>query len=54
MRAAKAVMVGENRQAVVTKNAAYGYEATKAWANVPVVVIEQAKPPVSTRTQIGE
>ena len=54
MRAAKTVMVGENIQALVTKNAAYGYEATKAWANVPVVVTEQVKPPVSTKTQIGE
>jgi hypothetical protein len=47
-------MVGGNRQALVTKNVACGYEATKAWTNVPVVVIEQAKPPVSTRTQISE
>ena len=35
----------------MTKNADCGYEATKTWMNVLVVVIEQ---PVSTKTQIGE
>lgn len=54
MRAAKTVMVEENRQALVTKSAACGDEVTKAWTNVLVVVIEQVKPPVSTRTQISE
>ena len=45
-------MVGENRQALVTKNAAGGDEVTKAWKNV-IVVIEREKLPVSTRTQIS-
>ena len=47
-------MVGENRQALVTKNAVCRFEATKARVNVLVVVIEQANPPVSTKMQIGE
>ena len=38
----------------MTKNAVCGYEATKAGVNVLVLVIEQANPPVSTKTQIGE
>lgn len=55
MRVAKAVTVGENRQALVTKSAAGGHEVTKAWTNeVEVVVIEQVKLLVTTTTQISE
>ena len=45
-------MVGENRQALVTKNAAGVDEVTKAWTNV-IVVIVRVKLPVSTKTQIS-
>ena len=38
----------------MTKNAVCGYEATKAWVNVLVVVIEQVNPPLLTKTQMGE
>lgn len=47
--------MGENIQAPVTKSAAGGHEVTKAWTNVvAVLVTEQVKLPVSTRTQISE
>ena len=46
--------MGENRQALVTKNAAGGHEVTKVWTNVMAMVIEQVKLPVSTRMQISE
>jgi hypothetical protein len=54
VREATAVKVGENRQALVTKNAAGGDEVTVAWTNMVAVVTEQVKLSVSMRTQISE
>ena len=46
--------MGENRQALVTKNAAGGDEVTMAWTNKVAVVIEQVRLSVSMMTQISE